>query len=255
MFDFIPIFLYTHIYYHVLFVIMLSICVHLLFTDIQDLKSVNLTNIFGHLVLVWVTLYMGLRPEAPQFGDSYFYAHSFRMEQLDLVHYQSSDWVFSRFLKFAAKSMTLNQFFLLIDIIYIVPCYIFSKKYFKNYWFYAFFMFIGSFSFFSYGTNGLRNGMATALFVLAMCFYRRKILVAAILFIAVGTHKSVLIPIAGLVISYFYRNTRYIFIAWLCLIPLSLLSGGLWESLFGGLIDVSRSEYLSQNTVVNHTGR
>lgn len=255
MFDFIPIFLYTPIYFHVLLFIMLGMCVHLLLTDIQDLRSINITNVFGHLIMIWVTLYLGLRPESPQFGDSFFYAHSFRMEQLDLVSYKGNDWAFSAFLKFAAKNMSLNQFFLLVDVIYVLPCYFFSKKYFKNYWFYAFFMFVGSFSFFSYGTNGLRNGMATALFVLALCFYERRLLLALIMFIAIGMHKSVLIPIAGFILSYFYRNTRMIFIAWLLLIPVSLVSGGFWETLFGGFVDDGRAAYLGQGNIDTQTVR
>lgn len=255
MFDFIPEFYYSAIYYHVLFLIMIGLIVHLLFIDIQDIKSINMTSLIGYPVLIWSMLYLGLRPESFQFGDSYFYAHSFRMQQAGMVNYVSNDFVFSSFLKFCSRNISLQQFFLLIDVIYIMPCYLFARKYFKNYWFYAFFMFIGSFSFFSYGTNGLRNGMATAVFLFALCFYNRKWLLYGLLFLSFGIHNSLLIPIAGFVLAIFYRKTKMILIGWLMLIPLSLVSGGVWESLFGSMISDDRVSYLAQDTMDTQTVR
>ncbi|RQO31925.1 hypothetical protein DBR32_03725 [Taibaiella sp. KBW10] len=255
MFDFLPIFYYTTIYFHVLLLIMLGLCVHLLSINLQNLKAINMTGVLGYLVLIWVILYMGTRPDSPQFGDSYFYAHSFRMEQLGLVSYKSKDFVFSNFLKFSAQTMTLQQFFLLIDVIYIVPCFLFAKKHFKNYWFYAFFMFIGSFSFWSYGVNGLRNGIATSIFILALTFYDRKLICYALMFLAFGFHSSVIIPVVGFVMATFYRNTRILLIGWLLLIPISLASGGFWEGLFSGFMDDGRTTYLGSANVDNQTVR
>lgn len=251
----IPAPIYTQIYYHLLLLVMLGLVIQLMTTDIQNSKAIGGVSAVGYLLFIGVTLYLGLRPEPRSFGDSYFYGHSFEMQRLGIVEYKSSDWAFKALLKFAASSMTMNQFFLLIDIVYVVPCFIFAKKYFKTYWFYAFFMFVGSFSFFSYGTNGLRNGMATALFVLALCFYNRKWIMFPIMYIAIGVHTSILIPLAGFLVSLFYKNTKYILIAWLCFIPISLVSGGFWESLFAGFIDDSRTAYLGQNNIDNQTVR
>ncbi len=252
---FIPPQLYTQIYYHILLLVLLGLVIQLISTDIQNMKSIGAVSLIGYLLFVGVTLYLGLRPNPRAYGDSYFYGHSFEMQRLGLVQYRSSDWAFSAFLKFSTNTMTLEQFFLAIDIIYVVPCFIFSKKYFKAYWFYAFFMFVGSFSFFSYGTNGLRNGMATALFIFALCFYERKWLMFIIMYVAIGIHASILIPLVGFVVALFYSNTKYILIAWLCFIPLSLVSGGVWESLFSGFIDDGRSAYLGQGNIDTQTVR
>lgn len=251
----IPAPIYTALYFHILLAVLLILVIQLVTSDIQNMKAVGLTSVLGFFIFIGVTLYLGLRPNPRAFGDSYLYGHSFEMQRLGLIEYKSNDWVFGAFLRFSASNLTMEQFFLIIDIIYVIPCFWFSRKYFKDYWFYAFFVFIGSFSFFSYGTNGLRNGMATSIFILALCFYERKIIMYVIMYLALGIHSSIMIPMVGFIVSTFYKNTRSILIAWLCFIPLSLVSGGVWESLFSGLVTDSRSAYLGQQNIDAQTVR
>ena len=80
--------------------------------------------------------------------------------------------------------------------LYIVPLYIVSKKLFKRYGFYAFYLFIASFSFWAYGTNGIRNGIATSVFLLVFTT-NKKWLQVLLLFIAIQFHSSMLIPTAA----------------------------------------------------------
>ena len=251
MFSFIPNILYTPIFFHTVLFIMLIIVVQLLTTDLQNMTAIRAMSVFGYLVLIWVLLYMGTRPNSQVFGDMFMYSHSFEMKKAGFHGSgRENEIVFGWLETLSTLYLSKSQYFFLISFIYILPCYIFSKVFFKDYWFYAFFMFIASFSFWPYGTNGLRNGMATSLFVLALCFYRVKPLMFAIMALALGTHNSTIIPIAAFAFAFFYRNTKMIFIGWLLLIPLSLVSGGFWEGLFSGLMgDDVRSSYLGSANI------
>lgn len=135
-------------------------------------------------------------------------------------------------MKACAYIMPVKAFFMLIDILYIIPCYIFSKKYFTKYWFYAFFMFVGSFSFWAFGTNGIRNGVGTSFFILSLCFYDRKWVMYSLFIIAILFHSSVIIPFAAFMAAEFYKNPKVYLYAWLAAIPLSLAGGSIWQDLF-----------------------
>ncbi|RZJ63944.1 MAG: hypothetical protein EOO47_27640, partial [Flavobacterium sp.] len=64
------------------------------------------------------------------------------------------------------------------------------------YAFYGFFALLISFSFWSYGTNGIRNGIATSLFLYGLS--KESIRDKAIFFsLAIGCHKSVAIPLGA----------------------------------------------------------
>ena len=91
---------------------------------------------------------------------------------------------------FFAKYLSSASFFFFCAALYIIPLYSVSKKLFKDYWFYAFIMFVTSFSFWAYGVNGIRNGVATSVFLYGMTrdkkTSRNAILLSTFLF-----HKSI----------------------------------------------------------------
>ena len=248
MFDFLPTWIYVPIYYNFLLLLLLVLAGTLL--SAQDLTSPTVKSMslsLGVPVLVLVILYMGTRPINYRFGDMVNYNRGYEVLQSGGTMKIEKDYLFNYFMVFCAKVMPARMFFLLVDIIYIVPCYLFARKYFKAYWFYAFFMFIASFSFWSYGTNGLRNGMATAVFILALLHYERKWLMYGLFALSYGLHSSVIIPIAAFVTAGVYKNPRLYLYIWLGAIPLSLIGGGFWEGFFGslGFGDSRASDYLN----------
>ena len=87
--------------------------------------------------------------------------------------------------------------------------------------------------FWPFGTNGIRNGLGTSLFIFALYFYERKFLMYAIMTLSFGMHNSLIIPIAAFVVSGIYKNPKVYLYIWLAAIPLSLIGGGFWESFFG----------------------
>lgn len=250
MFDFIPSADYTAIYYHVLLIVTLYLFMQSRVYFIEQIETVKTSQNIGYFLLVFAILYMGTRPISWAFGDMATYAEGYRKIQLDPNIPLKREIVFGYFTKWCAGIMNVKAYFLVVDIIYIVPCYLLAKKYFSNYWAIPFLMMIGSFSFWSFGTNGIRNGMATSLFIFSLLFYNsNKWIMYAIMALAYGFHNSLMIPIAAFVVSGIYKNPKIYLYIWLAAIPLSLIGGGFWQGFFGslGLGDDRVNQYLVQN--------
>jgi hypothetical protein len=251
MFDFIPLQYYSALYYFCLLIIVLITFTRSKSTTITNSKSIKSNQSLGFLLLLFTLLYMGLRPISGRyFGDMATYATSFERYQMGATDMFKEDIVFDFFMQVCAKSMSVNFFFLVCTLLYVLPLWFACKKWFKEYHFYAFLALIISFSFWAYGTNGIRNGIATSLFLYAIS--RDKIVFKVLLvLLAIGIHKSILIPTAALCLTYFYADPKKYFYGWLLCIPVSLVSGGFWEGLFAGLMAGNRASYLTDGNINN----
>lgn len=253
MFSWIPLRDYTDIFYLIIGIVSLYLIASTLRVKLlTDVKTAE-ANLIGAIFLIVIVLYIGLRPiSGAYFGDMATYAAYFKMYQLHQPVLLDKDVLFNSFTSFCAQIITVKYYFLLIDIIYIFPLYFFSKKRFGKYWFYGFFLFIASFSFWSYGTNGLRNGLATSLFILGLCFYDKKRVAMYFFFIlSIFVHKSTIIPIAAFAVALILlRRPKLFFYIWGFAIPLSLLGGSMWESFFGsiGLFSERAQTYLTSDS-------
>lgn len=199
--------------------------------DIDNLKS---KNTFGIIVLLVIIFYMGLRPISFVFGDMGVYAIDFTNYANGMEFREGGDVLFEYFLMISSKFLSVESFFFLCSVLYVLPLYFFSKKIFKDYWFYGFFMLAISFSFWAYGTNGIRNGLATSLFLFAIS-RDKHILKYFLFFISLSIHHSLLIPVIAYIVAYFYKNTKMYLAVWLLCIPLSFILGSTLENFFIGL--------------------
>lgn len=195
----------------------------------SNLKS---KDTLGLALLITLFLYTGTRPVSGRFfGDMRTYAGAFEQYQAGEVVRAGKDVYFEYFMKWSSSVMTLDFFFVLCAGLYLFPLYFACKKLFREYWFYAFLMLAASLSFWSYGVNGIRNGIATSLFLLAIT--RGKLIwKVGLTIIALLFHKSIMIPAAAYLIATNYKNHKLYFGFWLSAIPMSLILGGFWESFF-----------------------
>ncbi|QIG90343.1 EpsG family protein [Chryseobacterium sp. POL2] len=236
MFDWIPVELYTSLHYHVLLLVMLIILAHAFVYDVSDQQSIQFFQVLGGILTFLLVLYMGQRQISGRyFGDTYNYDKAYKLLQSGESIKIEKDFLFNYMMVYSSKIMDIHGFLQLCVVLYIVPCYFFSKKYFGNYWFFAMFMFMVSYSFWAYGVNGVRNGLATSLFLLALCLYHRKWLMYALLIMSYFMHASLVIPIAAFVVSGLYKNPKAYLAIWLLAIPLSLAGGSAWSSFFANL--------------------
>ncbi len=200
--------------------------------DIEDSKNLISKNLLGNFVFIIVLLYIGLRPiSGKYFVDMGTYAITFKdyAEGYDIN--KDKDVYFELFTQFCTKIMTVEFYFLVCAALYIVPLYYASKKLFNEYWFYGFFMLIISMSFWAYGTNGIRNGIATSFFLYAISRNTNLKMIPFII-IAIMAHKSLTITTLAYIISRFVKNTKFIIYFWLFTILLSLAFGAFFEGVF-----------------------
>jgi hypothetical protein len=252
MFDTIPPQYYTPIFHNIILLIILFVSLKLVAKG-YIIESSLKKNKVSLLLLLFVTLFMGLRPLiGGGFGDMYTYSREFEKYAAGQSIQRGNDVIWNVFMKFCSNLMSVKSFFLLCAIIYIMPLYIASKKWFGRNHYILFLMFIASFSFWPYGTNGIRNGIGTSLFVLGLSCANRKILQFSIMGLSFFIHASLIIPIAAFVLTLFYKNPKYYLLGWLLCIPLSLAFGGIFESFFSSLgFDDDRTSYLTQGNINN----
>ena len=243
MFDWIPIQSYTPIYYHVLLLVNVFVFIHALRYKINERNNLRVMQITGIFVFSFVLLYMGLRPVHGAFVDMKTYDRIFQRYANGEPITRTRDLMFHSFTWSLAQVVSNKAYFFICAAMYVIPSYIISRKWFKKYWFYAFLMLVGSFTFWAYGTNGIRNGIASALFLMALASDKRWIQILW-LFLAVNFHASMLLPSAGLVLTWFYNQPKWYYYIWLLSIPLSLALPGFWENLFAGVVEDERAEYL-----------
>lgn len=247
MIDFIPLEQYYTIFINVsLFFVLLTV-IHTYTIEIDDSKNIVYTNIAGYIFLAFTLFYVGLRPVSGKFfGDMATYNRHY-------THYMNGgeimierDFLFHYFMKLSSYIIPPTGFFLICFALYLIPMYKVSKVFFKEYWFYSFLMFAVSFSFWSYGTNGIRNGIAASFFLLALCYLDRKPLMVLFFVLATQIHQTLILPVLAFALTHFVKDAKIFLKGWLIAIPLSILFGGVWINLFAslGFADDRLSGYL-----------
>lgn len=186
-------------------------------------------------------LFIGLRPVSHVFGDTVNYAYIYN-HSLNLTHgfNFSSEWLFDSYMFFCKLiGLPISVFFLGIEIGYIGCLVLACRKLLWESSWVAILFCVSAFSFFTYGTNGLRNGLACSIIVLAVTLVaqEKKYVTAAILaLLAMGIHRSVILPIAACFGAVALLNTPKIVVGiWGLSIPLSLVAGSRFTQFFASL--------------------
>ncbi|RZJ27454.1 MAG: EpsG family protein, partial [Flavobacterium sp.] len=185
----------------------------------------------GLFLVFFIVIYIGIRDVDIIFVDMYTYALQFQAYVDGAPLTEDKDKLFEYFMMFSAKVMNVGTFFLLCAFLYTYPLYLASKKLFQQYWFYGFLMLVVSFSFWAYGTNGIRNGIATSLFIYAIS-RDKKISTIILIFASIFIHKSLILPALAYLMTFYYVKPKFYLQCWFLAIPLSLALGGFWEGFF-----------------------
>lgn len=214
----------------------------------------------NHLsVLVYILLFVvlvGLRPiSGYYFGDTANYAQSYNLFVNGILQYNpdSKEWFFNWLMYQCSQVMDVHGFFLLVEILYVSPVLWACKKLVPNHALLMFLVCMGAFSFFTYGTNGIRNGMACSLIIAALaCVHgnlMQKVIGGMLAFLAFNIHRSTGLPIVCILATFFVKDTRLILGWWIASIFLSLMVGGPIEAFFTGLgFDDRLSSYATDDS-------
>lgn len=110
----------------------------------------------------------------------------------------------------------------------------------------AFLVYLGAFSTFSFGTNGMKAGAAASLFLVAVAMYEKRKWLLTLIFILLswGFHHSMVLPVAAFVVCMFVKNPKWYFVFWAFCFFMALLHITFFQHLFGGFADEQGAGYL-----------
>lgn len=253
MIDFVPPYLYTDIFDYLVLALIIIAALESFSGKLfkPEVRAVNITA--GYIIFIVVVLYMGLRPVSFYFGDTVNYANSFYRYQMNIAQFQISDggeWVFNSIMYFFAKYSNLHYFFLFCATIYVGALWWAFKRIFKEDYLIPFIVAMGMFTFWSYGVNGIRNGMAASIIILALTYRQNLVVFALLFFIALGIHKSLYLILFAGIIAFFIEDSRIFLGIWLGCILISLVGGGALANMLANsnLIEDDRfSSYVAGN--------
>ena len=236
MIDFIPLENYFGLYINLLLVITIFCLLNAMVLPMNSQKNFYFNNVVGYSIFFAIIIYLGFRPISGRyFGDTITYANYFEYYIYGGEIVSDKDIFFHVFMKFCSSLMNVHLFFTLCVFLYVYPLLRISKTLFNEYWFYAFFMFVVSFSFYTYGVNGIRNGMATSFFLWGLCYREKKVIMVLFFILSVSFHKTMFLPTLAYILTYFYNQPKKIFWGWVACIPLSLILSSVWISIFSSL--------------------
>ena len=231
----------------------------------------SLSQMLALVCTVFFIFYLGLRPVTYDFIDMPMYAYTYESIDITAADYAPmglhSEWFWRNFGLFCVHmGMNVNEYFFMIELFYLggmfVCCMLLMRE---NLWLSMLFFFT-AFSTYSYGTNGVRNGLACSMELVAMCLLvqksqLKKIWSYILMFLALGVHRSTLLPsFAALATVYVVKDTKWAFRFWLISIALSLTVGPLVEQIFVTLgFDDRMTSYGQYDTdrqaeLFSHTG-
>lgn len=226
--------------------------------------SIGIKPISAIVLCVILGLFMGSRPPTYAFGDTGNYVFIFEHLRSTgfLIKIPDGEWVWTKFMEFCIMITDAQGFLTLHDFLYLgctaLACFMLMPRHIVS----AFLFNLAALSFFTYGTNGMRNGLACSLMLIAIAVASlnssRKLIAIVIAFFAYNIHHSTMLPFGMMIISmYFIKSYRWAYTFWILSILISLVAGGAVTSIFAGLGFDNRLQYLTTQASASeftHTG-
>lgn len=211
----------------------------------------KVSNIWTFLVIVALAIILGYRPGSTLFGDTIFYQSSYENK----IFAYDTEPVFNAIGRICSNlGFSVGIYLSIIAFFYILLPYLFLDKHLNSKWF-SLLMIMASFSFLGYGVNGARNGLALSLIAYSFSFISVKgkvnwVMLLVCFFLALGIHKSSMLPICCMMLSLFVvKEVKTAILIWLLCIPISFFGGSSLSPLFLGLgFDDRLDEYLLTTT-------
>lgn len=194
------------------------------------------------ILTLYLIYFLGLRQVSGEFGDMRVYNRNYElMEPIYGAININREWLWTNFAVFCRKlHMNSHEYFLAVEFCYIGGMFCCAWLLMrKNLWI-AMLYFFTAFSFFSYGTNGIRNGMACSIEIVAICLLieggAKRLFSFFLMFLALGIHRSTMLPSAASIASlYIIKDTKNALRFWLVSIGISLVAGPMVTNFFASL--------------------
>ncbi len=201
---------------------------------------------------LFLIFFLGFRPYEHTMGlmgDTFNYAQAFNMISSYGISNTDKERIFPYLMRFLSTlGFSPRYFFLLIEFLYVgmtAGAIIKLTKGKASYL--AFLATVSQFCFYSYGVNGIRQGMAQAAILLAIPYLieHRYVIVGVLCLLAYNTHSSSLFLIIGLAATFFLKTLKIPIFIWSICLVLSVLASGMTSTImeqagvFGSAQDAS----------------
>lgn len=254
--------------YHTVFILLISgLCLitSIYYSFSNDNKCIytksNLGLAFSIVLSILIIWFLGPRPVHIAFVDTGYYVFGYNNVIEGYKNFSlTEEWIWHNF-EFFCKDigLTAQHFLFLVELLYVGLALLVSLKLFPNHTLIAILFFLSSFSFYAYGVNGIRNGLACHIVLLAVALISgkmwEKVLSAVLLFIAYGIHRSTALPILCLLSSFFLiRSTKTAIFFWVISIFISLIAGNFIGNFFNELdLYEDKSDYFIEADISDTT--
>ena len=202
---------------------------------------------FAIAILLFFTLLIGFRPFHSSFVDMWNCAQIYNLlwGETFYFNWEVDNLFFDNCLSyFACNSVPLEFFFLFASAIYFGGIFWAAKKIFPQDTLLAFLVCLAAFSTFSYATNGIKAGMATSVFLVALAYYDKKILSLFIALFTYCMHHSMTLVIVAYIVVLFIKNPKYYFMVWGFSFLMAALHITWFQHFFAGFTDEHGAGYL-----------
>ncbi len=218
------------------------------FTEREDRPVFH--NRIAWILTLFFVLFIGLRPISGRyFLDMASYDINYRAlfwgKPFNFV-WDTNNIVFDNLYAFCGSQRIPIVFvFLMLACIYFVCMMIACKKLFPKDALLSLLVYLGAFSTFSYGTNGMKAGAAASIFLLAIAYRENKWLSVVFLFVSFGFHHSMAAAIAIFIVSMFVKDRRFFLYGWIICLILAALHITYFQEIFAGFTDEQGAGYLA----------
>lgn len=223
----------------------------------QTLITTIESSRWGWFISFIVAVGIGIRPiSGYYFGDMPYYANMYKLFNGALFDINLQEEWFWDSLKAIGHllHLTTENYFVFIALLYTSTAFATMRILIPKKPLTSLVLVGASLMFFSFATNGIRNGLACHFTMLAFALYLKdqKIIGILLAFLAYGIHHSVGVPIVAFALSLLvYKRPQWAIYLWTLSIVASLLLG---NSLTSFIEQLSFDERLSHYTNVEQGG-
>lgn len=236
-------------YYQYIYILIVAIITY--FISNYSVRHRVKENLFPSILLcLLLILVIGFRPIDRAFADTMAYAENwqfFYYEPFEF-NFNAENLLFDNLYAYIASlGFNISVFFVIVSAIYFGSILIACRKLFPLNTLLAFVVFLGAFSTFSYGTNGIKAGAAASIFLLALAYRDKLYLSIIMLLLSWGFHHAMQVPIAAYVITLFIKNHKIYYAIWFICLLISAAHITFFQDFFAGLTDESGAQYLTSD--------
>ncbi len=237
------------LYQTVYLIIVLVLTVYLINKYMKvDFMDTDRGLLSGRIIALWLTvfliLFIGLRPLSYVFVDMTNYNAQYNVflkgKPFEFT-WEVSNFIFDNLFSFWESALLpIKYFFLLVATVYFGGIFWACRKIFPDDMALALLVYLGAFSTFSYGTNGIKAGAAASVFLLALAYRDNLKLSVAFLILSLGFHHAMAAPVGVFILAYFIKNKDYYLYGWIICLVMAALHITFFQSLFASFSEDKR---------------